>query len=83
MKTMSMEFAQRLSNGCDVALVLKGLGCEWVCTNHWVEERPKWREESDYWFPRERWTYELRYPTTNELAVKTFVQMVYDTDYMA
>ena len=83
MKSMSMVFGQRLANGGEVAIILKAMGCEWTLKAHTQSERPKWLPEDDYWFPSHEWTYQLLVPTDKVVAVEAFLQMVYDTDYMA
>lgn len=83
MKSMSMVFGQQLSNGSEVAIILKAMGCEWELKAHTQTERPKWMSPDDYYFPRHEWTYQLLVPTDKVVAVETFLQMVYDTDYMA
>jgi hypothetical protein len=83
MKSMSMVFGQRLSNGSEVAIILKAMGCEWTLEAHTQSKRPEWLPEDDYWFPRHEWTYQLLVPVDKVQAVEMFLQMVYDTDYMA
>lgn len=83
MKSMSMVFGQRLSNGCEVAIILKAMGCEWTLKAHTQSKRPEWLPEDDYWFPSHEWTYQLLVPVDKVIAVEAFLQMVYDTDYMA
>ena len=83
MKIKSMVFGQRLSNGSEVAIILKAMGREWELKAHSQSKRPEWLPEEEYFFPSHEWTYQLLVPTDKVQAVEMFLQMVYDTDYMA
>lgn len=83
MKTMTMTFGQPVENSLEVVHVLIGLGCDWQLVSHTQTERPTWYSPEQYFFPSHTYEYELKVPNDKVVAVESFLDICYNSDWLA